>query len=1657
MQNRFISKVGLTILCLAFLVSCLPAAAQNQTMNFPSGPSWTGFTFSGWITGSASGTISPNMPNVNAYQTIAVNSGTWEVVSFQTAASSFNNPPGQGTWEVYDDNGDTKTFTISAQTITLNWSGIHTLTFHLTNNGPGGSNPNQTYDLGSVVYNVPNTGGTPASTPGVTPASSTVCPGTATNLNISGSLNSASDWAIYTGSCGGTLVGTTTGPTFPVIPSATTTYYVRGEGASVAAGSCGTATVQTYTLPTGSISGSTNTCNGTQVDLSISLTGTSPWNVTYSDGSSTHNITGITSSPYSLPVTPSSTTTYTLTAASDAHCSAVSGGLSGSATVTVYNHPTAALSGGASYCNGQSTATNLSLAVTGSGTINGTLSDGTPFSGTAPTITVPVSPTSTTTYTVSTLNDAHCTANPGNLSGSATVTVYPRPTAAISGGAIYCNGQSTTTDLSLAVTGSGTISGTLSDGTDFTGIAPTINVSVSPTMTTTYTVSTLNDSHCIAQAGDISGSATVTVNPRPTASLSGGANYCNGQTTTTNLSLSVTGSGTISGTLSDGTEFSGTAPTINVSVSPSSTTTYSISTLSDANCTAQAGDLSGTATVSVNPRPSAALSGGAVYCNGQTTTTGLSLEVTGSGTLSGTLSDGTPFSGTAPTIIATVNPSSTTTYTIATLTDGNCSALAGDLSGTATVTVNARPTAAISGGANYCNGQSTKTNLTLTVTGSGTISGTLSDGTQFSGTAPTINVSVSPSSTTTYTVSTLSDANCTAQASDLSGSATVNVNARPTAVLSGGAVYCNGQTTTTGLSLTVTGSGAVSGTLSDGTPFSGTAPTITVDVTPTSTTTYTVATLIDGNCTAQAGDLSGMATVTVNPRPTASISGSAIYCSGQSTTTNLTLTVTGSGTISGTLSDETAFSGTAPTIIVSVSPASTTTYTVASLSDANCTSQASDLSGSATVTVNPLPSATISGTTAICQNSLDPTITFNGSLGSGSYMFAYSLTDGTNTSTGTVGGSPSGTLMAPTTTGGTYTYTLTGVTDNTTTCSQPVSNQTAVITVNPLPNASIITASMVTAVSTGNIASVANAGTGAVYSWSITNGSIQGSTTSSSISYTAGITGDVGLQVSVTSGVSLGSGCGPVPGSIQVPITAQPCPNPKITLPWEVCSGSTGNLASVANDGSGAKYAWTISDGNITAGSGTDQITYTANPNTFADFLPSNFVWISVKVTNSSGVCSVSSGSYPVFIDPLPIAAIATAPSVCASSSGNIAFVPNAGPGAKYTWTITGGTIGSGSGTSLITYTAGASGSVTLAVSVSNALGCVAASGNKLVSIVAYPATSITTSASVCSGSKGNPASVASAGTGAVYAWSISGGVINSGINSSSISYTAGASGSVTLSVKVTNSTGCSAASGNKSISISSAPKASITAASPVCSSSTGNTASVAIGASSYAWTITNGIITKGAGTSSITYTAGASGTIALGITVTNSTGCKASSSGAIAISPKLVPSFIQIAAVCQSSTAAALPLKSLNGITGSWNPSKISTSATGTVSYLFTPAAGQCATTATMKITIQKCSKASAADLEDSKTITTEETTDSKMVVSVWPSPTLSSFSLIVSGKRTEVAEIRIYDITGRVLDHKRTATGEIVRFGGTYTTGMYIVEVLQGPERKVIKVIKD
>ena len=149
--------------------------------------------------------------------------------------------------------------------------------------------------------------------PTITASVNPVCAGSTTTLNISGTLNDATQWAVYTGSCGGTILGTTTGSTFVVTPTGpSTTYYIRGEGGCVTPGSCGTVTINVNQSSAPTISPLMGTvCPNTDVVLSASGGVVEPGSVIkwYSGPNGTGSSLGTGSSINVLP-TATNTTYY---------------------------------------------------------------------------------------------------------------------------------------------------------------------------------------------------------------------------------------------------------------------------------------------------------------------------------------------------------------------------------------------------------------------------------------------------------------------------------------------------------------------------------------------------------------------------------------------------------------------------------------------------------------------------------------------------------------------------------------------------------------------------------------------------------------------------------------------------------------------------------------------------------------------------------------------------------------------------------------------------------------------------------------------------------------------------------------------------------------------------------------------------------------------------------------------------------------------------------------------------------------------------------------------------------------------------------------------------------------------------------------------------
>ncbi|MGB2984252.1 MAG: hypothetical protein WBE26_00070, partial [Phycisphaerae bacterium] len=377
------------------------------------------------------------------------------------------------------------------------------------------------------------------------------------------------------------------------------------------------------------------------------------------------------------------------------------------------------------------------------------------------------------------------------------------------------------------------------------------------------------------------------------------------------------------------------------------------------------------------------------------------------------------------------------------------------------------------------------------------------------------------------------------------------------------------------------------------------------------------------------------------------------------------------------------------------------------------------------------------------------------------------------------------------------------------------------------------------------------------YDWTVTGGTIDSGQGTTSISYTATDPTTVTIDVTVVGGDSCESFC-------QKVVTVNANPDCTITADDEVCDGTSGHVAFVADAGGGATYAWTVTGGTLDSGQGTTSISYTATDPTS--------VTIDVTVTDGNG-CT-SDCQKVVTVNANPDCTITADDEVCDGTSGHVASVPDAGGGATYDWTVTGGTIDSGQSTTSISYTATDPATVTIDITVTDGNGCVS-SCQKIVTVNANPDCTITAADSICDGSSGNIASVPDAGGGATYDWTVTGGTLDSGQGTTSITYTATDPTSVTLDVTVTDANGC-VSSCQKVVTVSANPECIITADDEVCDGSTGNSASTADvgGGATYDWTVTGGTLTGGQNTPSITYTAGAGPTVTIDCTVTDAGSC---------------------------------------------------------------------------------------------------------------------------------------------------------------------------------------
>ncbi|TAL62225.1 MAG: T9SS type B sorting domain-containing protein, partial [Bacteroidetes bacterium] len=767
-------------------------------------------------------------------------------------------------------------------------------------------------------------------TPTVTVSgTNTVCSGLPTTLTASGGIS-------YVWSPGG---ATTTNVS--VAPTNSTNYSVVGTDANTCTNSS-SYSVTVYPQPIASAGADVSVCLGDNTTFNGTGNGTFLWSP------STYLNCTTCANPVATP-TSTAVITYTLTVTNNC------GSATDEISLTYPALPSAYAGPDVTICPGAGTSTTLTG--TGSGTFvwspSGTLSC---ISCASPVAT----PTATTTtYTFS------ITASCGTNSDDVTVTIA-NPVAGITGNTTVCSGQTTT------LTASGGVSYSWSTG------AITNPITANPITSTTYTVIATDGSGC-------TDSDVITVNPSPlpTASPSPDVSICAGAST----SLSVTGSGTYAwtpaanlscttcanpvanptsnitytvtvtnscGSVSDSVTVSITAtPSVNAGadaticigasapLNASGGSTYSWSPASGLNCTTCANpvanptgttdytvtitDVCGTAsdvvTVNVNSLPAAGISGNSTICLGSSST----LTATGGGTYSWNVGN--------TNAIITVNPTITSGYSV-TVTDGN------GCTNTANFTVNVSSvTALISGtSSSICSGSS----ATLTASGGGTYVWNTAE--------TTTSIVVSPTVATGYSVVATNPSGCTD-----SDTYSVSVIAQPTAsvtAIGGSTTMCSGSST----SLTASGGASYVWSPATGLDNSNISNPVSSS---TANITYTV-TVSNGGCSSVAS-----ISITVNAVPSAAL-----------TATQMSICIGSCSTLSATggLSYVWAPGGSTSSVI-SVCPASSTTYTVTTTDANGCTDDASAL-----INVLPLVNAIVTGDTVICSGDLSMLTASGGSM-----------------------------------------------------------------------------------------------------------------------------------------------------------------------------------------------------------------------------------------------------------------------------------------------------------------------------------------------------------------------------------------------------------------------------------------------------------------------------------------------------------------------------------------------------------------------------------------------------------------------------------------------------------------------------------------------------
>ncbi len=455
----------------------------------------------------------------------------------------------------------------------------------------------------------------------------------------------------------------------------------------------------------------------------------------------------------------------------------------------------------------------------------------------------------------------------------------------------------------------------------------------------------------------------------------------------------------------------------------------------------------------------------------------------------------------------------------------NCSGGYNATSNAATLSVLGLPSASVSGTTAVCQGSSspnvTFTNpqalpVTITYNINGSNQSTINVG---ASTTATLPVSTATAGVFAYNLVSVAYQSAPACSTAASGTATVTVNAVPsvtnqtTSISSGGTFTVTPAGVPVGTTYTwpvPTYTGGVTGGAAQATGATSISGTLTVP-SGSGTATYTV-TPRSGTCVGNTFTVTVTVTSTCAPVSISSQPVSASMCSGGSTT----FSVTAGGTSPYTYQWQ-YYNGSSWVSVANGTPAgavyanaTTATLGVSGITGAgayqyhcyvtNCSGGYNATSNAATLSVLGLPSASVSGTTAVCQGSSSPNVTFTNPQAL-PVTITYNI-NGSNQSTINVGASTTATLPVSTATAGVFAYNLVSVAYQSAPACSTAASGTATVTVNAVPSVT----NQTTSISSGGTFTVTPAGVpvGTTYTWPVPT-------------YTGGVTGGAAQATGATS------------------------------------------------------------------------------------------------------------------------------------------------------------------------------------------------------------------------------------------------------------------------------------------------------------------------------------------------------------------------------------------------------------------------------------------------------------------------------------------------------------------------------------------------------------